>query len=298
SSLVRAVGGVDAVVHLGEIVGDPACALDEQITLEINLAATRMAADVAKGFGVRRFVYTSSCSVYGASEGLVDEGSELNPVSLYARTKIAAERALLGLRGNEFHPIIVRLATVYGLSHRPRFDLVVNTLAGRAYTDHEITVFGGSQWRPFVHVRDVARALLLCLEKPLELVEGEVFNVGSDAQNYTIQQIAECVAAEVPDTRVYVATGSPDSRNYRVSFGKIKRELGFEPQRHVRDGIREIVAALASGDITTYHDPRHNNVEYLRAQYASGHVRAYHPALLYSSDSFVADELLVPASAS
>jgi nucleoside-diphosphate-sugar epimerase len=295
TSLVHAVHGVDAVVHLGEIVGDPACALDEQVTLEINLAATHMAAEVAKGFGVRRFVYASSCSVYGASSGVIDERSELHPVSLYARTKIAAERQLLSMRGKAFHPVIVRLATVYGLSYRPRFDLVVNTLAGHAYVDGEISVFGGSQWRPLVHVRDVALALTLCLEKPIDAVDGQIFNVGSDAQNYTIEQVANLVAAELPGTRVCHTTSDTDQRDYRVSFAKIHGELGFRPRMTVADGIREIVDALRTGRLTGYRDPRHNNAQFLVTDYGSHRVRAFHAAPLYQPDRAAMDALLVAA---
>jgi nucleoside-diphosphate-sugar epimerase len=284
SHLVSAVRGMDAVVHLGEIVGDPACALDEQVTLEINLAATRMAADVAKGFGVQRFVYASSCSVYGASEGIVDERSELHPVSLYAHTKMGAEHVLQGMRCKNFHPVIVRFATVYGVSPRPRFDLVVNALAAQAYVDGAFTVFGGSQWRPFVHVSDVARALILCLEKPVELVDGQIFNVGSDSQNYTISQIGECIKAILPQTAVETLPTSDDNRNYHVSFAKIRAELGFDPQMTVSDGIREIVEAVRAGLIPTYGDPRHNNAQFLRTDYGRHRVHAIHPSPLYLPD--------------
>ena len=295
TSLVRGIRGVDAVVHLGEIVGDPACALDEHLTLEVNLAATRMAAEVARGFAVQRFVYASSCSVYGASDATLDEKSRLNPVSLYARTKIGAERVLLGLRGSNFHPVIVRLATVYGLSFRPRFDLVVNTLAAKAWTEGEITVYGGAQWRPFVHVADVAQALLLCLERPLATVDGQIFNVGSAEQNYTISEVADLVQSCVPGARIHRLEGVGDPRNYRVSFHRIRDQLGFRPRRTVVDGIREIVAALQAGVVQAYADPRHDNARSLRADDGSLRIRAHQVAPLYQAHPAGLAQLLVSA---
>jgi nucleoside-diphosphate-sugar epimerase len=292
SSLVQAVRGVDAVVHLGEIVGDPACALDEQVTLEINLAATRMAAEVTKGLGVQRFVYASSCSVYGAADGIVDERSGLNPVSLYARTKIGAERVLLSLRDQDFHPVIVRLATVYGLSYRPRFDLVVNTLTARAYADGTFKIFGGDQWRPFVHVADVAAALLLCLEKPLELVDGQIFNVGSDSQNYTIKEIGRLILAHLPHTQVQTVATIDDERDYHVSFSKIRNQLNFEPSHTIDDGVREIVDAMAAGQITSYSDPRYHNAAFLVTTPGSNRIRAFRPSPLYQANPLALEQLL------
>jgi nucleoside-diphosphate-sugar epimerase len=146
-SLVKAMRGVEQVVHLGGIVGDPACALDEELTIDVNLAATRSIAEVAKGNGIRHFVFASSCSVYGASDVVLNEKSQLDPLSFYARTKVASEKVLLGMADSTFTPLIVRFATIYGLSGRTRFDLVVNLLAANAFFDHQITIFGGDQWR-------------------------------------------------------------------------------------------------------------------------------------------------------
>jgi nucleoside-diphosphate-sugar epimerase len=253
----------NAVVHLGALVGDPACALDEKLALEINLAATRMIAEVARGFGIQRFIFASTCSVYGASDQLLDERSALNPVSLYARTKIDSERVLLALNDDRFAPIILRFATVYGLSPRPRFDLVVNLLAAQAVCEKRITIFGGNQWRPFIHVNDAAEAILKCLEAPLHVVKGQIFNVGSDDQNYQIAQLGDLIKKLIPDVEVIRQGDDTDRRNYRVSFAKIRKHLGFTPRYTVADGILEIKAAIEAGRIRDYRDARYSNYKTL-----------------------------------
>ena len=258
-NVFRAVLDVDAVVHLGELVGDPACAIDKVLTLETNLVATCMVIEAARGLGVKRFVYASSCSVYGASREILDERSALSPVSLYARAKIGAEGALLALNGSDFHPVILRFATVYGLSPRPRFDLVINLLTAKAVCDGEITIFGGEQWRPFVHVADVARAIMRCLEAPLGNVKGRIFNVGCDEQNYTIAQVGELIQRLIPEVKLIKRADDTDTRDYRVSFAKIRRELDFEPQHTVEEGVREIEVALRDGRIADYRLWRYNN---------------------------------------
>jgi nucleoside-diphosphate-sugar epimerase len=264
-AVVAAIRDVDAVVHLGEIVGDPATALDETLTIDINVAATRMIAEVCRASGVPRLIYASSCSVYGASDELLDEHSALNPVSIYAKAKIAAERAILSLRTPSFGPTILRFATVYGISPRPRFDLVVNLLAARATTDRRIVINGGQQWRPFVHVADVAGAIVGVLEAPPEAVAGEVFNVGSNAQNYRLVDLGEIIRRQHPGIDVDVNEGDVDRRNYRVSFDKIARCLGFAPRFTVEDGVREISDAIAEGNIPLYTLPTFSNYQSLNA---------------------------------
>jgi nucleoside-diphosphate-sugar epimerase len=258
--VVRALQGRDAVFHLGAVVGDPACALDERLTLEINLAATRLIGEAAHGFGIERFIFASTCSVYGASEQISDERSSLNPVSLYARSKISAERALLDLEDGHFAPTILRFATIFGLSPRPRFDLVVNILAARAARDKRITIFGGDQWRPFVHVDDVATALLKCLEAPVSTVKGQIFNVGGDDQNYRIKDVGTQVAELIPDTEIVQRGEDTDPRNYRVSFAKIRKQLGFQPVHSVTNGIAEIRDAVVDGRLGNFDDPRYSNL--------------------------------------
>jgi nucleoside-diphosphate-sugar epimerase len=296
-SVFSAMLGADAVVHLGELVGDPACALDERLTLEVNLAATRMLAEAARGYGVKRFVYASSCSVYGANDDLLDETSELNPVSLYARAKIMSETALLELNDETFHPVILRLSTVFGLSHRPRFDLVVNLLSAKAVREGVITVMGGSQWRPFVHVADVARAMVMCLQAPLETVKGEIFNVGGDGNNHSIQEVGELVNKCVPEAQLTSTDDSSDRRNYRVSFTKIRTALGFECERDVESGIQELVEALRQGRIGDHRLARYSNHKTLSDPNGSLDLKKRHIPELYQPGA-AAPLQAVPASGS
>ncbi len=256
--VVSAVKGVDAIVHLAAIVGDPACEHDRQSALEVNYAATRMLIEIAKGNAVRRFVFASSCSVYGATDVLMDEQSAVSPVSLYAQTKIDSERALLEARSGSFHPVILRLATVFGHSYRPRFDLVVNLLSAKAHQEGVITVFNGEQWRPFIHVDDVAEGILAVLRAPIELVTGQVYNLGDSRQNYTLAEVARKIQEVFPATRVDSVENS-DRRNYRVSFDKIRRQVGFECKIDLTPGIVELRSALEAGLPASYTDPRYNN---------------------------------------
>jgi nucleoside-diphosphate-sugar epimerase len=261
--IVEAMRDVDAVIHLGGIVGDPASALDEELTTEINLIATRMIAEVAKGSGVGHFIFASTCSVYGASDQMLDERSELNPVSLYARSKIASEKVLLQMADEHFAPVILRFGTIYGLSGRTRFDLVVNLLTAKAYVDKEITIFGGDQWRPFLHVDDAAQALLQVMEAPMGLVRNQIFNVGSNQQNYTIRQVGEIVHSFVADAKVVNEGEDVDRRNYWVNFNKINHALGFAPNWTVEQGIEQVLQALRSGKVGDYKDARYSNVKFL-----------------------------------
>lgn len=238
-SVVHAVQGCDAVVHLGAIVGDPACDVDAESTREINTVATKLLVQVCRGDGVRRLLFASTCAVYGASDHLMDERSEVNPVSLYARSKLDGERVILESRSADFCPVVLRIGTAFGLSYRPRFDLVVNLLVGKAWKDKKITIYNQDQWRPFVHVHDIARAFCASLEAGAEAVSGEVFNVGAYGMNQTLGQVAEKIVQLVPGTEVqHVETN--DRRNYRVSFDKIHSYLGFSCERTLEDGIREI----------------------------------------------------------
>jgi len=267
--VVECMKGMDAVVHLGAIVGDPACALDENLTIDVNLIATRTIAEIAKGSGVSRFVFASTCSVYGASDEILDERSALNPISLYARSKIASERVLHSLASQEFAPIILRFGTIYGLSGRIRFDLVVNLLTAKAVVDGKITIVGNDQWRPFVHVEDAASAIMKVLEAPLALVRNQVFNVGSDEQNYTLQQVGELIHRLVPTAELIIMGPDGDRRNYRVNFSKIRRVLGFRPQWTLEQGVQQVIDALRSGVIQDYRDARYSNVKFLSEEGAS-----------------------------
>jgi len=262
--LVGALEGCHGVIHLAGIVGDPACALDPDTTYSINLEATQVIVDVAKYREVKRFVFASTCSVYGAAgEYWLNEGSLLNPVSLYAETNLQSEDMILrGFRYSDTIPTIMRFATVYGASARMRFDLVVNIMTAKAVSEGSVKVYGGDQWRPNVHAYDAARAAVACLEGPEKLVRAEVFNVGSNEQNYRIKALGELVSAQVPGSGVEVMGESPDRRSYRVSFDKIEQVLGFHCERRVEDGVEEIAALLREGRVRDYQEDRYYNVRY------------------------------------
>jgi nucleoside-diphosphate-sugar epimerase len=267
--VIRAVRGVEAIVHLAAIVGDPACEQDRDAALEINYAATRMMIEVAKGHGVGRMLFASSCSVYGATDIEMGEKSKVSPISLYAQTKVDSEQALLGARSDEFHPTILRFATVFGLGYRPRFDLVVNLLSAKAKQDGTITIFNGQQWRPFIHVRDIVEAMICTLRAPVRLVSGETFNVGDSRLNHTLQDVAEIVQEVFPGTRVEQVENA-DRRNYRVNFDKIRDRLGFSARYTIRDGVEELKAAFEQGLIQDYKDLRYNNQRFLQMAGAVG----------------------------
>jgi nucleoside-diphosphate-sugar epimerase len=263
--LVECMNGVDAVIHLGAIVGDPACALDQDLTIEVNLIATRTIAEVARGYGIRRFIFASTCSVYGASaeNELLTEESALNPVSLYAVTKLASEKVLMDMASETFSPTCLRFSTIYGLSGRTRFDLVVNLLTAKALIDGEITVQGGDQWRPFLHVDDAALSLLHTLESPLSKVHKQVFNVGSDEQNQTIQQIGEMIQQKVAGSELVNLGSGGDRRDYRADFRKIREQLGFVPRWTIAEGIDQVIDVIQSGEVKDYRAAKYSNVKFL-----------------------------------
>lgn len=257
----HALCDVDSVVHLAAIVGDPACAFDEEFTVDTNIGATRVLVDACKRAGVARFVLASTCSVYGASDGTLNESSALNPVSLYANTKIDSEKLVLAEQNASFSPVVLRFGTAYGWSHRQRFDLVVNLLTAKAVLEGVITVHGGSQWRPFVHVDDIGRAVIRALESPESVVAGEIFNVGSDEQNYRLDEVGELIRDSVPAARIITNDDVFDHRNYYVDFTKARTVLGFTPARHMSESIREMADAVRR--LGTYRLSVNSNEKYL-----------------------------------
>jgi nucleoside-diphosphate-sugar epimerase len=261
--VMAAMKGVDAVIDLAGIVGDPACALDEETTLGVNYEATKLILSIAKYYRVKRFIFASTCSVYGASDNtILNENSPLNPVSLYAETKINSEKEILEACTKDFTTSILRLSTIYGASPRMRFDLVVNIMTAKAVTDGKISVFGGSQWRPLVHVQDCAEALINCLEARADVVRAQIFNVGSEEQNYTIDDIAKIVQSVIPSASIESVGDDADRRSYRVSFEKIKKVLGFQAKHSVEEGVKEVAELIKSGKIKNYRDDVYYNVKY------------------------------------
>ena len=256
----EALEGVESVVHLAAIVGDKACSMDEERAVQTNWTATVAFAQSAAARGVRRFVFASTCSVYGeGQEEILTEESPIRPLSLYAETRRNAEQGLLELHAaGSLDPILLRFGTVYGLSPRMRFDLVLNLLARDAVLKGEVRIFGGEQWRPFVHVGDVVRALELALTSPSP--DGApVLNVGDNLENYQLRDLKEIIEDRVPGARVRVLPAEKDPRNYRVSFDKIERTWGFRSRVRVGEGIEEVAEAIRQGRIPEPLDARYVN---------------------------------------
>jgi len=265
ADLDKALEDVDAVVHLAAIVGDPACARDPELAREVNDKGSHKLFDAAVKRGVQRFIFTSTCSNYGKmaeGSGFLDETSPLRPVSLYAETKVAVEKTLLN-GGSQRGPIVtvLRCSTLYGLSPRMRFDLTVNEFTRDLFANRKLVVFGQQFWRPYVHVSDAARAILLVLKSPAEKVSGRVFNVGDSTQNYQKGQLVEMIKSQLEfDVDIQTVQKQEDPRDYRVTFTRIRDELGFKISRTVEDGIREVRDAIEQGVISDIENPKYKNV--------------------------------------
>ena len=256
----EAIHGVETVIHLAAIVGDKACAQNEEVAVQTNWTSTVAFARRAAAAGVRRFVFASTCSVYGEGrDEILTEESPVRPLSLYAETRHHAEEGLLQLVGTQgFEPVLLRFGTVYGLSPRMRFDLVVNLLTLHAVRRGKVSIFGGKQWRPFVHVRDIARALEMAMtETPPP--GAPILNVGDNLENYQLLDLREELEKRVPGVRIEVVPEASDPRTYRVSFDKIERLWGFRATRRVGDGIEEIARALKEGAIPDPENKRYVN---------------------------------------
>jgi len=255
---------VDVVFDLAALSNDPSGELDPSATYEINYRGRVRVAALSRKRGVSRYVYASTCSVYGFQDGLITESSPVNPLTAYARANYMAEQEILGMSAKGFVCVALRQATVYGYSPRMRFDLAVNGMVRSLFLDGKIKVMrDGSQWRPFVHVRDTSRAFILAMEADASLVNGEVFNVGSDEQNVQIIELAKVVAEACGVELEVEWYGDPDNRSYRVSFDKIKRILNFRPEWDIKRGAVEVWRSLEGG-LVDPNDPRTITVKWYR----------------------------------
>jgi nucleoside-diphosphate-sugar epimerase len=269
------LSGFDAVVHLAALSNDPVGQLAPHITYDINLDGSVGLARLAKAAGVERFVFASSCSLYGSQgDQPVDERAAFAPVTAYGASKVRAEGQISALADDNFTPTYMRNATAYGVSPRLRGDIVVNNLVGYAIATGEVRLQSdGSAWRPLVHVRDIARAACEVLEANRDVVHNEAFNVGRDDENWRIREVASMVAEALPGSRVVLADGAgADKRSYRVDFGKIKHRLGFQPTWTVRDGVRELAEAYRHHGVTLddLTGPRFTRLEKIRELQRSG----------------------------
>ena len=263
ATLREALKGVEAVVHLAAIVGDPACAREPELARAVNLDAPRMLLEEMKRERVARLIFASTCSNYGKMKDptvYVDESSDLAPVSLYAETKVAVERDLLdGSKHDGLCATPLRFATVFGVSPRMRFDLTVNEFTMEMLTKGRLTVFGEQFWRPYIHVRDAARGIAEVLSAPADAVRGEVFNVGSTAENYQKATLVELIRPHAPAAVVDFVQKQEDPRDYRVSFSRFTDRFGFSVTRTVPDGIAEVARLVRDGILRDFDQPGYRN---------------------------------------
>lgn len=258
--------GVDAVIHLAGLANDPTAELDPGLTRLVNYEAPCAIARTAKAKGVKRFIFASSCSVYGKSPvNTVSEDSPLNPVSIYAESKSLAEGEILKMKDDAFHPLCLRQATLYGVSPRMRFDLAINLMIMHAVAKKKIFIFGGGdQWRPFLHVEDAAEAFIHCLDQPVETVSGKIYNLGSTEDNYRIADLAHAVKKHVDGVDLDKVPDNPDRRSYRVDCERIREELAWSPRKRIEDGIKEIKEFVLQRKSEGFDNSRYYNIKTLQ----------------------------------
>jgi nucleoside-diphosphate-sugar epimerase len=268
--------GFDAVVHLGALSNDPLGNLNPNLTYDINLHASVSLARAAKTAGVGRYVFASSCSLYGAgADGHLTEQAAFNPVTAYGESKVKTELEVGPLADSSFVPVYLRNATAYGVSRRLRADIVVNELVGYALTTGKVMMKSdGTPWRPLVHIGDIARGVIAALTAPADAVRNQAFNIGRTQENFRIREVAELVAQVVPNCEVsFAANASPDARNYRVDFTKAETSLpGYTPQWTLRAGIEELYAAYKSHGMTEaeFLGPRYYRLKVIRGRIERG----------------------------
>jgi nucleoside-diphosphate-sugar epimerase len=270
--------GIDAVMHLAGLSNDPLGNLDPDLTYEINYRASARLAALAKEVGIQRFIFSSSCSTYGAAgDDMIDESATFNPVTPYGESKVLAERDIAVLADDSFSPTFLRNATAYGVSPRLRFDLVLNNLVAWAITTGLIYMKSdGTPWRPIVHIEDISRAFIAALKAPRERVHNQAFNIGRSTENYRIRELAEIVQEVVPNCRIeYAPDAGPDKRCYRVDCGKVTRELPeFQPQWDARRGAQELYDAYRKVDLRVedFEGPRYKRIDHLKQLISSSRI--------------------------
>ena len=280
-ALKRVLEGAYAVVHLASLVGDGSCNVHPGLTSSINCDASRMVAELAPRAGLRRLLFSSTCSVYGGSPGIVSEVSPTDDRTVYTRTKLAGEQIFLAAQSDTFRPTILRLATVFGTSPRMRFDLAANIMVAQAEMHRRITIFNGQRWRPFVHTTDVGRAFIHLLRAPAEAVSGRIFNVGSTRMNLTIGDLGRHIARNYVDLEV-TESANNDGRDYHVDFSRIEA-LGFRANVTLDDGIRELSAYVRTRR-PNLSDARYNNGLTTKQELASL-LRVKEPTVVWADET-------------
>ncbi|WXG40379.1 MAG: SDR family oxidoreductase [Candidatus Freyarchaeum deiterrae] len=256
--------GLDAVLDLASLSNDPSGELDPQKTLDINYRGRVRVAKLSKKYRIPKYVLASSCSVYGFQEGNITEESNLEPLTTYAKANALAEEEILPLNDDSFSVTVLRQATVYGLSQRMRFDLAINGMVLDFFKKGKISIMrDGKQWRPFIHVKDTSNAFIKVLEADSELVKGQIFNAGSNEQNFQIYNLAELIAESIDLPFTYEWYGSPDKRSYKVDFNKINETLNFKPSQTPKEGAKEIYENLKNGKVNG-DDPRTITVQWYK----------------------------------
>jgi nucleoside-diphosphate-sugar epimerase len=260
--------GCSAIIHLAALSNDPLGEINPSLTGDINFLATIRLAKLAKEVGINKFIYSSSCSAYGVNDDTVDENSSLEPLTAYAKSKVNSELELLKMKDSEFSPVVLRNATAYGISSNLRLDLVVNNLICAALTTGKVRLLSdGTAWRPLLHIEDMSKAFITCLNATDSKVSGEIFNVGSNDDNCTVREIAEKVEQIVPNSKIeYSKNANKDSRSYRVNFDKITNQLNFKTDWNLDKGIRHIYEIMKENNISEddLNDKIFYRVKYLK----------------------------------
>lgn len=263
---LEAVKDVDAVVYLSEIVGDPACKSFPEKSLKTNYLALCALSTLCAHLKISRFIYTSSCSVYGSTTDpslTLTESSQVNPLSHYARMKLESENFLLNIKNNFFHPTILRLGTVFGYSYRQRFDLVVNKFVKDSFLFNRINIQGGKQFRPNIHVDDISEAIVSILDSPLDKINNSIFNLSNGSENKNIIELAEEISSVIKNTKIVIDNKISDNRNYRVSSKKIHDTLGINANTSIKDGVVDLYNKLKNNKFSDIDSPKYSNIEFL-----------------------------------
>ena len=262
------IKGINGIIHLAAISNDPYGELNPEVTYEVNYKASIKLAKLAKESGVERFIFSSSCSVYGSSQGgqFLTEQSGLAPITAYAKSKVLTEKDLSKLANKTFCPVVLRNATVHGVSPRMRFDLVVNNMTGHLYTKGFIEMkSSGKPWRPNIHVSDVCNAFYKCLIMPIDEINNQIFNVGKNSENYQVKEIANIIASLKTGSKVNCLNLNPkDARSYRVDFTKIKNILKFEPKLTIKNGANEVYQSLKEKQIKVFEIAPYNTLKHIK----------------------------------